>query len=606
MGATLNAGEDLTSKLQKTLQMAESEGVAVTLRYLLSYLGCRFLGRRLLSVEDIRYRMWRRRNAPNEEELQAMRAGVAAFAYRPLISVIMPVFDVEPALLRRAVESVEAQVYPDWELCIADDCSSRADTREELERLAAERERVKVTFLPHNTGIAGASNAALELAGGEFVALFDHDDELSLEALFEAVKLLNEHPDTDMIYSDEDKLDERGRHVEAFLKPDWSPELLLAGMYTCHLGVYRKKLLDEVGGFRQGFEGAQDHDLVLRLTEHTDRICHIPKVLYHWRRAPGSTSVEYASPAGGKSAAPSSMKALEDALERRNIPGKVEQGLFAGSYRVRPSIPAGASASIIVPTRDRLEQLRRCVDSIRRKTSYSNYEIIIVDNQSVEKSTREYLDSLGDDPRISVIRHDAEFNFSVINNLAADRARGDYLVFLNNDTEMIEAGWLEAMLELMQIPGVAVVGAKLLYPDDTVQHAGVVLWHCGAAGHLHSRLPRAEHGYFGMADSIRNCSAVSGACMMVEKGIFQKLGGFDVSYAVSYQDVDFCLRVQEAGHRVVFTPFALLYHHESASTGRRAAEREERIFTEKWAEKVPVDKYYNPNFPPDRLDFRLT
>jgi GT2 family glycosyltransferase len=595
----------LTSKLKKTLELAGIEGAAVTLRYCLSYLGYRLLGRRLLSVEDIRYLRWRRRNAPTDEILGAMRAEAAGLAYRPLISVIMPVFDVEPTLLRRAVESVERQVYPDWELCIADDCSSWPDTRAELERLAAVGGRVKVTFLPRNTGIAGASNAALELAGGEFVALFDHDDELSPDALFEAVKLLNERPDTDMIYSDEDKLDERGLHVEAFLKPDWSPELLLAGMYTCHLGVYRKKLVDEVGGFRPGFEGAQDHDLVLRLTERTDRIRHIAKVLYHWRRSPGSTSVEYASPAGGKSAIASSMKALEETLERRNIRGKIEQGLFAGSYRVRPSIPREAFASIIVPTRDRSEHLSRCVDSVRRKTSYSNHEIIIVDNQSVEKKTREYLDSLGDDPKISVIRHDAEFNFSAINNLAADKARGGFLVFLNNDTEVIEAGWLEAMLELMQIPGVAVVGAKLLYPDDTVQHGGVVLWHCGAAGHLHSRLPRDEHGYFGMADSIRNCSAVSGACMMVEKDIFRKLGGFDVSYAVSYQDVDFCLRVQEAGHRVVFTPFALLYHHESASTGRRAAEREERIFTEKWAKKVPVDKYYNPNFPPDRLDFRL-
>ncbi|UCD57093.1 MAG: glycosyltransferase family 2 protein [Candidatus Hydrogenedentota bacterium] len=595
----------MTAKLRKGLKLVESEGLVTTFRYCVSYLGHVLLNTRLLSVEDICYQRWRRGNVPSVAAFGAMGVEAVKFAYQPLISVIMPVFDVDPALLRRAVESVERQVYRNWELCIADDCSTRSDTKAELERLAGIGGRIRVSFLSRNHGIAGASNAALELAGGEFIALLDHDDELSADALFEAVKLLNEHPDTDMIYSDEDKLDERGRHIEAFLKPDWSPELLLSNMYTCHLGVYRKRLVDEIGGFREGFEGAQDYDLVLRLTEQTDKIRHVPKVLYHWCRAAGSTSVEYGTSVGGKSATASSVSALEDALRRREIEGRVEKGFFAGSYRVRPAIPDETFASVLVPTRDNVEQLRRCVESIVQKTSYPKYEIIIIDNQSIEDKTKDYLGSLEEDGRIRVIRYDADFNFSAMNNLAAESARGDYLVFLNNDAEVIEAGWLKAMLELMQIPGVAVVGAKLLYPDDTVQHAGVVLWHCGTAGHVHSRLPRDEHGYFGMADSIRNCSAVSGACMMVRREIFQKLGGFDVSYAVSYQDVDFCLRVQEAGHRVVYTPFALLYHYESASTGMRTDEREERLFREKWSNKVPVDRHYNPNFPSDRLNFRL-
>jgi GT2 family glycosyltransferase len=534
-----------------------------------------------------------------------MRAEATAFAYRPLISVIMPVFNVEAALLRQAVESVERQVYRNWELCIADDCSTRPDTRAELERLSEADPGKKVTFLQRNTGISGASNAAINLADGEFIALLDHDDELAPDALFEMVKLLNEHPDTDIIYSDEDKLDERGRHVQAFLKPDWSPELLLSNMYTCHLGLYRKSLIDKIGGFRDGFEGAQDYDLMLRLSERTDKIRHIHKVLYHWRRAAGSTAVEYGTSAGGKSATASSLKALGETLSRREIRGTIETGLFDGSYRVRPAIPAGVLASIIIPTRDRPENLARCVESIRKRTNCSNYEIIIVDNQSVEKKTQDYFASLTDDPRITVIPYDAEFNFSAINNLAAEAARGDFLVFLNNDTEVIEVGWLEAMLEVTQLPGVAVTGAKLLYPDDTIQHAGVVLWHCGTAGHLHSRLPRHEHGYFGMANIIRNCSAVSAACMTVRKEVFQELGGFDTTYRISYQDVDFCLRVQESGYRIVYTPFALLYHHESASTGRRTNEREERFFRQEWSARTPVDRYYNINFPADRLDFRL-
>jgi GT2 family glycosyltransferase len=474
-----------------------------------------------------------------------------------------------------------------------------------LESLAARGGRIKVRFLEENVGIAAASNAALELAAGEFIALLDHDDELSPDALFETAKLLNEHSDADMIYSDEDKIDEGGQHVEAFFKPDWSPELLLSNMYTCHLGVYRKSLVDEVGGFRSGFDGAQDYDLVLRLTERTEKIRHIPKVLYHWRRIEGSTSIEYDTSAGGKSAGRSSIKALEQSLDRRHIPGTVEAGLFPGSFRVRPSIPAEAFVSIIIPTRDAVDYLRRCIESIERITTFSRFEIIVVDNQSAEKETLDYLSSIADSGRIRVIRYDDEFDFSAINNLAAETAKGDYLLFLNNDTEVIEAGWLEAMLEPLQLPGVGVTGAKLLYPDDTVQHAGIVLWHCGTAGHAHSLLPHDDHGYFGAAAGIRDYSAVSAACMMVRKKTFEDLEGFDTALSVSYQDVDFCLRALQAGLRIVYTPFALLYHHESSSTGARVNEKEERTFRERWREKIPLDGYYNPNFAPDRLNFRL-
>ncbi len=595
------------SRVEKAIRLFRTEGAAVAARYCASYLGYRLAGRRLLSIEDVCYQRWRRLHAPSPETLEKMRAKASGLDYRPLISVIMPVYNTDPAQLSRAVASVERQIYPDWELCIADDRSTRDDTRTKLKALAARGGRIKVEFLRENSGIAGASNAAIELAEGEFIALLDHDDELSPDALFEAAGVLNESPDTDMIYSDEDKIDERGRHVEAFLKPDWSPELLLSNMYTCHLGVYRKTLVEEIGRFREGFDGAQDHDLVLRLTERTEKVRHIPKILYHWRISSASTAAEYSIPSESKSPEASSMKALGEAMRRRGIEASVEKGLFDGSFRVRPEMAGSAPVSIIIPTKDRPEHLRRCIESIKQKTIHPNYEIIIVDNRSSDERAVDYLSSLessGED-RVQVIRYDGEFNFSAINNLAAERAKGDFLVFLNNDTEVIEPGWLEAMQELGRIPGVAIVGAKLLYPDDTVQHAGVALWRCGAAGHVHNRLPRDERGYFGTADSIRNCSAVTAACMMVSREAFRKLGGFDPSYIVSYQDVDFCLRAWRAGMRVAYTPFALLYHHESASTGRRSGEAEERRFREKWRGKIPLDPFYNPNFPPDRLDFRL-
>ncbi len=598
----------MATKLEKTIELVRTEGIETALRYCASYIGCRFLGRRLLSIEDICYQKWRRRHALTEADLKAMRAEVLEFDYRPLVSVVTPVFNVDAVLLRRAVESVRKQAYSNWELCIADDCSRRPETRHELERLSEIGGRIKVRFLERNEGIARASNAALELAEGEYIALLDHDDELSADALFEVVKLLNKYPDTDMIYSDEDKLDERGRHVEAFLKPDWSPELLLSNMYTCHLGVYRKSLIDEIGGFREGFEGAQDYDLVLRLTERTNRIRHLPKVLYHWRRLPGSTASNYSvsgtAHGGRKAPAESSFKALGEAMRRRGIESRVEPGLFEGSYRVRAAVRESSLVSIVVPTKDMPQYLKKCVRSID-ENDYRNFELLVVNNRSERPETLEFLDLLARRENARVLPYDKAFNFAQINNYAASHAQGDYLLLLNVDIEAIRKDWLSAMLEAAQTPAAAIVGSKLLYPDDTVQHAGIVLWHCGIAGHLASRLPRDNHGYFGMIDAMRNCSAVTAACMLVRKNVFDELGGFDEQLPVSYQDVDFCLRAWERGYRTVYTPFSLLYHHESAVSGPRINEGEAQVFRHKWEKRFPTDPFYNPNFPTDRLNYRL-
>lgn len=594
----------MLSKIEKAFELTKREGPEIAARYCLSYLGYAFFGRRLLSVEDICYQKWRKRNAPSRESLEAMRAEAASFKRQPLISVIMPVYNVDPALLRRATDSVERQLYTKWELCMVDDGSSRPETRAEMRRLAALGPRVKVQTLERNTGIANASNAAIGLAEGEFVALLDHDDELAPEALFEVVKMLNEHPETDMIYTDEDKLDERGRHVEVFLKPDWSPETLLSTMYTCHLGAYRKNLVEQIGGFREGFDGAQDYDLALRLTERTDKIRHVPKVLYHWRRSATSTASDYLSGGAGKKPRDSSLRALREAMVRRRIEATVEPSLFDGSYRVRPLIKGDPLVTVIIPTRDNLSFLRPCIQSVDENT-YRNVEIIVVDNRSEEQETKDFLDNLGSRQNVKVIPFDEEFHFAKMNNMAAERAEGSYLLLLNVDTRAIEPDWLASMLEVAQIPGVAIVGSKLLFPDDTIQHAGIVLWQGGTAGHLHSRLPRDSHGYFGIVDMIRNCSAVTAACMLMRKDVFDELGGFDTNLAISYQDVDFCLRAREAGYRTVYTPFSLLYHHESGLRGKPKNEADEAVFRQKWEKRMPLDPFHSPNFPRDRLDCRL-
>ncbi|GAB4348456.1 MAG: glycosyltransferase family 2 protein [Candidatus Abyssubacteria bacterium] len=594
----------MLSKLKKTLALSRAEGIIVTTRFCASYLEHKLLGTRLLSIDDICYQRWRRWHVPSAEDLEAMRAEAALFRYRPLISVIMPVFNTEPRVLRLAVESVQRQTYANWELCIADDCSTRADTRATLDMLASKDNKITVIPLSEHRGIAGASNAAIERAGGEFIALLDHDDELAPHALFEVVKLLNEYGDTDMIYSDEDKLDENGRHVEAFFKPDWSPELMLSTMYTCHFGVYRKALVNEIGGFRPGFEGAQDYDLVLRLTERTDRIRHIPKILYHWRRGESSTAADYSVSDTGKMPRESSIKALRDTLERRGIEGAVEPGLFEGSYRVRPRISEAPLVTIIIPTRDNLRYLRQAVRSVY-ENDYRNFELIVVNNRSEQKETLDFLESLKSQDNVQILDFPKPYTFSEINNLGALHAHGNYLLLLNSDTEAVRNDWLIAMLEAAQLPGVGIVGSKLLYPNDTVQHAGVVLWRCGPAGHLHTCLPHDRHGHFGIVSMIRNCSAVTAACMLIRKSVYDELGGLDLDLPVAYQEVDFCLRAWERGYRTVYTPYSLLYHHESVVTGRRVDTRDEATFRRKWQHRIPSDPFYNPNFPPDRLDCRL-
>ena len=547
------------------------------------------------------YKQWLEENKLTEQQLGAMRRSVDEFEYKPVISIVTPVYNVDEKWLSLCIESVQRQIYPHWELCLADDASTAVHIREVLQRYSTNDDRLKVVYLEENQGIAGATNAAIALASGEFIGLLDNDDELAPDALFHVVKLLNGQRDADMIYSDEDKLNQVGACCEPFFKPDWSPNLFLTQMYTCHFGVYRKSIVDDIGGFRDGFDGSQDYDFVLRFTEQTDRIEHIPRILYHWRMIPGSTAERYES----KDSDVPSLKALTHAVHRRGWRGTVDTGLEPGTFRFRQAIEGDPLVSIIIPTRDRVELLRNCVTSILNRTSWPDYEIIIVDNGSKESETLDYLQDLAGRECIKVLPFYGPFNYSAINNSAAREAEGAVLVFLNNDTEVLSATWLEAMLELAQRDDIGAVGAKLLYPDDTIQHAGIILGLGGVANPAFYRSADDNGSYFNQAAVIRDYSAVTGACMMVRASVFKELGGFDEeNLPVSFNDIDFCLRLREKGYLVVYTPYAALYHDEGASRGYGPIP-EEQYMMNKWRDLIENDPYYNPNLARDRFDFSL-
>ncbi|MBE3585677.1 MAG: glycosyltransferase family 2 protein [Thermoanaerobacter sp.] len=548
------------------------------------------------------YQLWIEKNEPKPSDFSRLREEATSLSYRPRISIVMPVYNVDEVWLRKAIESVRNQIYPHWELCIADDGSTRPHIRKVLEEYRQQEDRIKVTYLPHNQGISVASNTALALATGEFVGLLDHDDELAPWALLEIVKLLNQNPDLDFIYSDEDKLELDGRRSEPFFKPDFSPDLLMSMNYICHFSVFRRSLLNQIGGFRKGFEGSQDYDIILRVSEQTCKIAHIPKVLYHWRKIPGSASGSTSAKSYAHKAA---VRALEEALERRKLRGKVTI-LAPGRYRIQYEIADELLVSIIIPTKDKVELLRRCIESIREKTTYRKYEIIVVDNGSKESTTIQYLRRIENYGNCRVVVFNQPFNYSRMNNFAVTQARGDYLVFLNNDTEVITPEWLEEMVEHAQRKEVGAVGTKLLFPDNTIQHDGVIVGLGGVAGHAFYGLPANDSGYMDLATVTRNCSAVTAACLMLRRAVFEEVGGFDEELDVAYNDVDLCLRIIQRGYYIVWTPYAVLYHHESATRGQYQPERNIRYFCEKWRDFLDRgDPFYNPNLALDRSDFMV-
>ncbi len=549
------------------------------------------------------YAQWIQQFERRDDSL--MRLKSRAFAERPLLSVLVPVYRPAPADLKRALASVRAQSYSNWELCLADDGSSSDETSGLLAEAAADDARVRVTALARAGGISAASNAALALARGEYVVLLDQDDELSPDALFHAVDAINHHPRAGFLYSDEDKIDGAGRRFDPFFKPDWSPDLLLSENYCTHLLVARRELVEQVGGFRTEYDGSQDYDLILRMSAVTPEVAHVPRVLYHWRAAGSSAA---ASAEAKPYAAEAGRRAVEEHLRRLGAGATVVPGCGPGRLRVRYPIAPGSTAGILIPSGGHEGALRACLESLA-KTAYTDYEVLVIDNSRGRRIERlvgswecghavRYLDWRG-----------RPFNYSAINNAAARACEAPLLVFLNDDVEVIEPGWLEAMIELGSRPETGAVGAKLLYPDGRIQHAGVALGILDSGGHPFRGLDGRAHHYFDFPDVIRNVSAVTGACMLMRAAAFEQAGGFDEAlFPISFNDIDLCLRLGQRGLRNVYTPHAVLLHHESLSRGPRnlivdlagcAAMRT------RWHDLMDADPYYSPNLTRSAEDYSV-
>jgi GT2 family glycosyltransferase len=544
----------------------------------------------------------------------AIRARLERFGHRPLISVVMPVYDPPIGFLRDAVASVQRQLYPHWELCIADDASPDPAVRRFLRDLAAREPRVRLVERDTNGHISAASNSALALASGAFVALMDHDDVLAEHALFEVAAALDADPDIDVIYSDEDHVDAHGRRHTPYFKPDFDPDLMLGHNLVNHLGVYRRSLVERIGGFRLGFEGSQDYDLALRAVEDAGaaRVHHIPAVLYHWRSGTGADTF---SEAAMERCVASARRAIADHLARTGQAGTVVAHPAVPSWHrvLRPRPAPAPLVSVIVPTKDGADLLRACAAGVLHRTSYPALELIVVDHQSRAPDALALMAELGRDPRVRVLPHAGPFNYSAINNAAVREARGSVLALLNNDVEVIGPDWLDEMVAQAVRPGVGAVGAKLVYPDERVQHGGVVLGPGGVAGHLSHGLHASDPGYCGRAALTATVSAVTAACLVVRRSVFEQAGGFDaVNLPVAFNDVDLCLKIRALGYRNLFAPHALLIHRESVSRGddltgaKLDRFRGEVAFMQnKWGELLDADPAYNPNLDLGRADFSL-
>jgi len=541
---------------------------------------------------------------------QEIKTELIHFQSQPLISIVMPVYNVDPKWLDLALQSVEKQWYKNWELCLVDDKSTNPETVDYLKGI--NHPKISIKFLEKNLNISGATNAAIDISSGEYIALMDNDDEITPDALYEMVKAINKK-DAEFIYSDEDFISTEGECSNPHYKPDFSPDLLLSHNYITHFTCFKKSLLNQAGPYNPDFDGAQDYDLFLRLTEHTSKIHHISKVLYHWRMLESSTSIN-------SDVKPEALtrgkNLLETTLLRRNIDASVLNGNMHHYYRIKYDIINSPLISIIIPFKDKPELLDVCINSILEKSTYQNYEIIGISNNSEDEKIFDLMVKLEKkDSRISFYEYNVDFNYADINNHAVHTyAKGEHILLLNNDIEVIEPTWIEAMLEHSQRNTVGCVGAKLYYPNDTVQHAGIIIGLGGYAGHSHKLFPRDNYGYFNRLYTVQNLSAVTAACLMVKKSIYKEVNGMDeIRFKVAYNDVDFCLRVREKGYLNIFTPYAEMYHHESVSRGYETTpEKIARFQTEKDAlykrHKEILDNgdpYYNPNLTHATEDFSL-
>ena len=548
------------------------------------------------------YQIWIEKNEPTKEELQEQKN--TKFKINPKISIIIPMYNTPVNFFEELVDNLIGQTYSNWELCLAD---GSPEENKELEKIYKKDERIKYKFIGENKGIAGNTNEALSLVTGDFVALLDHDDLLPLFSLYEIVKCINENPDAEFIYTDEDKFEKLGgKRYDPYFKSDFAPDTLRANNFICHFSVFKKELMDKLGGFRSEYDGAQDYDILLRMSEETNKIVHIPKILYHWRvhalstAKAGGTAKPYAYEAG--------IKAIQDHINRLGLKGTVEQGNTLGTYKINYEVIGNPKVSIIIPNKDYINTLKVCLNSLKKLTTYENYEIIVVENNSEESETFEYYKKIDGKDKIKVVYFpEKEFNYSKIINFGVKNSTGDYIIQLNNDTELMTPNWIQEMLGFAQREDVGAVGVELFYPDNTIQHAGIIIGIGGVAGHVFKNLPKGIHGYFSKDAMIQNLSAVTAACIMTPKSIYYDVDCMDEKFKVAFNDVDFCLKIREKGKLIVYNPFVQFKHYESKSRGfEDTPEKKARFQTEidrfhdKWQSVLDKgDPYYNINL---RLD----
>lgn len=558
-------------------------------------------------ADDVDYEQWYENHKALPEELEKQKN--EKWKRKPLISIVVPVYNTPQVFLRQMIESVQNQSYSEWELCIGNASPENKEMKKILEEYKKDA-RIKEVEIPENKGISQNTNRAMEIASGELIGLLDHDDLLAPNALYEIEKAVNEHPDAEVIYTDEDKVTtDLKEHFQPHLKPDFNLDLLRSNNYICHFFIASRDLIKRVGGFRPEFNGAQDYDLILRCTEQAKQIVHIPKILYHWRVHKASTAD---NPASKMYAFDAGKRAIEEHLVRCRTKGTVQHTKDLGFYRVKYEICGEPLVSIIIPNKDQSEALKKCLDSIREKTSYRNYEIIIVENNSEEPETFAFYKKIAGE-KIKVVTWEGEFNYSAINNFGVRHARGDYLLLLNNDVEIINGDWLTEMLSHCQRKEVGIVGAKLYYPDNTIQHAGIIIGIGGVAGSVFVGLPRAFSGYLHKASIQLDLSAVTAACMLVKRSVFEQVGGLEEKLKVAFNDVDFCLRVREKGYLVVYDPYAELYHYESKTRGAEDTKEKIRRFQTEieymrshWIGLLKKgDPYYNCNLSLTKWDYSL-
>ena len=578
-------------------------------RYLKHYGVKGFYARLLERFEEreVEYQEWYEKHKLSEEELARQRK--KKWKDPVVISVLVPAYRTPEVFLKQMMESVLLQTYPYLELCIADGSGTDDSVEKVVKEYQKKDPRVRYRRLEKNEGIAGNTNAAIEMASGEYLALFDHDDLLSPNALFEVASAI-EKEKADVVYTDEDKVtSDLKEHFQPHFKPDFNPDLLCANNYICHLFVVKRSLALKLGGQDPAYDGAQDYDFIFRCTENAEKIVHVAKILYHWRVHQASTAD---NPSSKLYAFDAGKRAIEAHLARIGAKAEVSHTKDLGFYRVKYQVQGNPLVSIVIPNKDEKETLKKCLESIWKKTSYSNYEIILVENNSTTQEIRDYYKELDGKERVRVVYWDKEFNYSAINNFGISHAKGEYILCLNNDITVISPDWMEELLANCQRPEVGIVGARLYYPDNTIQHAGIVLGMGGCAGSLFVGLARSRGGYLHKAALQQDLSAVTAACFMVKKEVFEKAGGFEEKLAVAFNDVDFCLKVRHAGYLVVYDPYAELYHHESKTRGYENTEAKKRRFQEEieymrchWMPDILRDPYYNENLSLKASDYSL-